>query len=204
MATGNDAAELIELYFQKGWTDGLPVAPPSESSVGAMLEAAGLKGSDVIAEIGDRLIREFKVGANVGKPQVAYRETLLKEASGEAKHVKQTGGRGQYGHVKLRVEPQPDDRDFEFVNASIAGALEQIEFRQREISDLGRKLDDLSKQREAVVALRGRLAVRLTQIQAVIEQTLEANKKLAAELAEIEDVAIRQANSRLRSSSVAQ
>ena len=95
-------------------------------------------------------------------------------------------------------------KDFEFVNASIAGALEQIEFRQGEISDLGRKLDDLSKQREAVVALRDRLAARLTQIQAVIEQTLEANKQLAAELAEIEEVAIRHADSRLRSSSVAE
>ena len=66
MATGNDAAELIELYFQKGWTDGLPVAPPSESSVGAMLESAGLKGSDVIAEIGARntVVTADKVAIN--------------------------------------------------------------------------------------------------------------------------------------------
>ena len=66
MATGNDAAELIEVYFQKGWTDGLPVVPPSESSVGAMLEAAGLKGSDVVAEIGARntVVAADKVAIN--------------------------------------------------------------------------------------------------------------------------------------------
>ena len=66
MAKGNDAAELIELYFQKGWTDGLPVAPPSESSVGAMLEAGGLKGTDVIAEIGARntVVTADKVAIN--------------------------------------------------------------------------------------------------------------------------------------------
>jgi elongation factor G len=55
----------------------------------------------------DRMMREFNVGANVGRPQVAYRETILKSAEGEGKYIRQTGGRGQYGHVNVRVEPLP-------------------------------------------------------------------------------------------------
>jgi elongation factor G len=70
----------------------------------------------------DRMQREFGVGANVGKPQVAYRETIRKTAEADYKHAKQTGGRGQYGHVKLRVEPARG-KDFEFVNAIIGGVV---------------------------------------------------------------------------------
>jgi len=55
----------------------------------------------------DRMMREFSVGANVGRPQVAYRETILKSAEGEGKYIRQTGGRGQYGHVNVRVDPLP-------------------------------------------------------------------------------------------------
>src|SRR5207302_2888573 len=55
----------------------------------------------------DRMMREFGVAANVGKPQVAYRETVRKESQAEGRFVRQTGGRGQYGHVKIRVEPLP-------------------------------------------------------------------------------------------------
>ena len=55
----------------------------------------------------DRLMREFKVEANVGRPQVAYRETIRRPAEGEGKYIRQTGGRGQYGHVQLKIEPAP-------------------------------------------------------------------------------------------------
>jgi elongation factor G len=64
----------------------------------------------------DRMQREFNVGANVGKPQVAYRETLRKAAEADYTHKKQTGGSGQYARVKLRVEPLPPGGEFEFVN----------------------------------------------------------------------------------------
>ena len=55
----------------------------------------------------DRLLREFKVEANVGAPQVAYRETIRKEANQETKYARQSGGKGQYGHVKIKLEPNP-------------------------------------------------------------------------------------------------
>jgi elongation factor G len=71
----------------------------------------------------DRMMREFGVAANVGKPQVAYRETIRKEAEAEGRFVRQTGGRGQYGHVKLRVEPLPAGSGFEFVNDIYGGAI---------------------------------------------------------------------------------
>jgi len=71
----------------------------------------------------DRLLREFSVGANVGRPQVAYKETVRKEVEQEGKFVRQTGGRGQYGHVYLRVEPQPPGKGFDFVEAIKGGAI---------------------------------------------------------------------------------
>ena len=71
----------------------------------------------------DRMMREFGVGANVGKPQVAYRETIRKNAEAEGRHVRQTGGRGQYGHVKIRVEPLPQGTGFEFVNDVYGGTV---------------------------------------------------------------------------------
>ena len=70
----------------------------------------------------DRLLREFAVSANVGKPQVSYRETIQRAAKGEGRFVKQTGGRGQYGHCKIMVEPLPD-ADFEFVNKIVRGSI---------------------------------------------------------------------------------
>jgi len=71
----------------------------------------------------DRMMREFGVGANVGKPQVAYRETIRKPAEAEGRHVKQSGGRGQYGVVKIKVEPLPAGSGFEFVNEIYGGSI---------------------------------------------------------------------------------
>ena len=87
-------------------------------------------GQTIIAGMGelhleiivDRLLREFKVEANVGNPQVAYRETVTKEASVDTKYSKQSGGHGQYGHCKMRIEPNPG-KGFEFVSEVVGGAI---------------------------------------------------------------------------------
>ena len=87
-------------------------------------------GQTIIAGMGelhleiivDRLLREFKVEANVGKPQVAYRETITKEATSDTKYARQSGGHGQYGHVKIKIEPNPE-KGFEFVNAIVGGVI---------------------------------------------------------------------------------
>jgi elongation factor G len=71
----------------------------------------------------DRLLREFKVDANVGKPQVAYKETIRKAVEQESKFIRQTGGRGQYGHVVIRIEPLPAGGGFEFVDATKGGVI---------------------------------------------------------------------------------
>ena len=71
----------------------------------------------------DRMMREYKVEANVGKPQVAYRETIRKHAEAEGKYIRQTGGRGQYGHVKLYVDPNEKGKGFEFVNDITGGSV---------------------------------------------------------------------------------
>ncbi len=87
-------------------------------------------GQTIIAGMGelhleiivDRLLREFKVEANVGKPQVAYRETISAEADQDTKYKRQSGGSGQYGHVKIRIEPNPG-KGYEFVNAVVGGSI---------------------------------------------------------------------------------
>ncbi len=71
----------------------------------------------------DRLKREFNVEASVGKPQVAYKETLTRAAEGEGRYVKQTGGRGQYGHAKVRLSPRQPGQGYEFVNAIVGGVI---------------------------------------------------------------------------------
>jgi len=71
----------------------------------------------------DRMVREFGVAANIGRPQVAYRETIRQAAEAEGKFVRQTGGHGQYGHVKIRLEPLPPGSGFEFVNEIVGGAI---------------------------------------------------------------------------------
>ena len=73
----------------------------------------------------DRMKREFKVEANVGRPQVAYKETVKAEAEAEGKYIRQSGGKGQYGHVRLRIEPLERGQGFEFVNAIKGGAIPQ-------------------------------------------------------------------------------
>ncbi len=88
-------------------------------------------GQTIIAGMGelhleiivDRMLREFKVDANVGKPQVAYRETITGKAHGTGRFVRQSGGRGQYGHVELEVEPNETGKGFEFVNKIVGGAI---------------------------------------------------------------------------------
>ena len=88
-------------------------------------------GQTIIAGMGelqlevlvDRMKREFKVEANVGQPQVAYKETITKEARGEGKYIRQTGGRGQYGHCLLKIEPLPRGQGREFVSEIVGGAI---------------------------------------------------------------------------------
>ncbi len=71
----------------------------------------------------DRMMREYKVEANVGKPQVAYRETIRKHSEAEGKYIRQTGGRGQYGHAKIKLDPQPAGTGYEFVNDIVGGSV---------------------------------------------------------------------------------
>lgn len=90
----------------------------------------------------DRLLREFKVEANVGKPQVAYKEAIKAKAEAEGKYIRQTGGRGQYGHVFLEVEPQSPGEGFAFVNKIVGGSIPReyipaIEKGVREASENG-------------------------------------------------------------------
>ena len=71
----------------------------------------------------DRMMREYKVEANVGKPQVAYRETIRKHSEAEGKYIRQTGGRGQYGHAKIRIEPNEPGKGYEFINEIVGGSV---------------------------------------------------------------------------------
>src|SRR5262252_8376846 len=71
----------------------------------------------------DRMMREYKVEANVGKPQVAYRETVRRHSDAEGKYIRQTGGRGQYGHVKIYLDPQEPGKGYEFVNDIVGGVV---------------------------------------------------------------------------------
>ena len=88
-------------------------------------------GQTIIAGMGelhleiivDRLLREFKVEANIGAPQVAYKETITSEADVDMKYARQSGGRGQYGHVKIRVYPNESGKGYEFINKIVGGAI---------------------------------------------------------------------------------
>jgi len=91
-----------------------------EESGQTIISGMGELHLDIIV---DRMKREFNVEANVGKPQVAYRETIRKSVEQEGKFVRQSGGRGQYGHVYLRIEPLPAGTGYEFVNGIVGGAV---------------------------------------------------------------------------------
>jgi len=88
-------------------------------------------GQTIIAGMGelhleiivDRLLREFKVEANVGKPQVSYKETIRKSATSDTKYARQTGGRGQYAHVKIMIEPNESGKGYEFINKIVGGVI---------------------------------------------------------------------------------
>ncbi len=88
-------------------------------------------GQTIIAGMGelhleiivDRLLREFKVEANVGKPQVAYKETIRRNTDVDHKYARQSGGKGQYGHVKIKVEPNESGKGYEFINSVVGGAI---------------------------------------------------------------------------------
>jgi len=91
-----------------------------EESGQTIISGMGELHLDIIV---DRMKREFKVEANIGKPQVAYRETIRKAVEAEGKFVRQSGGRGQYGHVKIRLEPMEKGAGYEFVNAIVGGVV---------------------------------------------------------------------------------
>lgn len=88
-------------------------------------------GQTIIAGMGelhleiivDRLLREFKVEANVGKPQVSYKETITKAMDEDCKYARQSGGKGQYGHVKITIEPNEPGKGYEFINKVVGGAI---------------------------------------------------------------------------------
>ncbi len=93
----------------------------SDSETGqTIISGMGELHLDIIV---DRLLREFKVDANVGKPQVAYRETILGNADQDAKFIRQSGGKGQYGHVKIRISPAGENEGFVFENKIVGGAI---------------------------------------------------------------------------------
>lgn len=110
---------------------GMALAKLSEEDPTFSIKSDADTGQTIIAGMGelhleilvDRMKREFKVEANVGKPQVAYKETITKAAEGEGKYIKQSGGRGQYGHVLLKLEPLDRGTGYEFVNAITGGSV---------------------------------------------------------------------------------
>jgi elongation factor G len=110
-----------------------------EESGQTIISGMGELHLDIIV---DRMKREFKVEANVGKPQVAYRETIRGSVESEGKHVKQSGGRGQYGHVWLKIEPNEPGKGIEFINGIVGGAVPRefipaVEKGVREACDTG-------------------------------------------------------------------
>ncbi len=91
-----------------------------EESSQTLIAGMGELHLDVLV---DRMVREFKVAANVGKPQVSYRETIRRAAEGDGRHVRQTGGKGQYGHAQIRIEPNEKGAGYEFVDKIVGGTI---------------------------------------------------------------------------------
>lgn len=110
---------------------GMALAKLSEEDPTFKISSNAETGQTIIGGMGelhleilvDRMKREFKVDANVGKPQVAYRETITQYAEGEGKYIKQSGGRGQYGHVLIKIEPKDRGTGYEFVNDITGGTI---------------------------------------------------------------------------------
>ena len=110
---------------------GMALARLSEEDPTFLVNSDQETGQTIIAGMGelhlevivDRMKREYKVEANVGKPQVAYRESISQASDIDSKFVRQSGGKGQYGHVKVRFEPQEQGKGFEFVNATVGGSV---------------------------------------------------------------------------------
>ncbi len=113
--------EKLGLSLQKLATEDPSFKVRTDEETGqTIISGMGELHLDIIV---DRLLREFNVGANVGKPQVAYKETIRKALEREGKFIRQTGGRGQYGHVYIKVEPQEPGKGFEFVDAVRGGRI---------------------------------------------------------------------------------
>jgi len=115
------AEEVEQLHGHAGVLGGNEFRTYTDEETGQTI-IAGM-GELHLEIIVDRLLREFKVEANVGAPQVAYKETIRKAVDQDTKYARQSGGKGQYGHVKIHVEPNESGKGYEFVNAVVGGAI---------------------------------------------------------------------------------
>lgn len=118
--TKNDNEKLLTSLHKLAQEDPTFVVKSHEETGQMLISGMGELHLEVLV---DRLLREFKVGANVSKPQVAYKETIGKEIEAEGKFIRQSGGRGQFGHVFLRLEPLKSGEGFQFENKIVGGAI---------------------------------------------------------------------------------
>ncbi len=116
-----DADKLVQALAKAGSVEDPSFRVRTDPETGQTI-IAGM-GELHLEVIVDRMLREFKVDATVGKPQVAYRETIGQQAEAEGKYIRQSGGKGQYGHVKLRIGPNEAGKGFTFVNSIAGGAI---------------------------------------------------------------------------------
>jgi elongation factor G len=118
--TKNDQDKLSEAMDKLGEEDPTFLVKMNNETGQTIISGMGELHLEILV---DRMLREFKVGANVGKPQVAYKESVLGSAKVEGKFIKQTGGRGQYGHVVIRLERNEEGDGFVFVNEATGGVI---------------------------------------------------------------------------------